>query len=45
VGNHQIREVGTFVYLGSVDKQEGTDRDATARTGKTRIALVMLKNI
>ena len=41
-----IREVESFVYLGSVvDQQGGTDRDVTARIGKARAAFVMLKNI
>ena len=46
VDNHQIREVESFVYLGSVvDRQGGTDRDVIARIGKARGAFVMLKNI
>ena len=46
VGGEPIREVESFVYLGSVvDHQEGTDRDVTARIGKARAAFVMLKNI
>ena len=46
VGGEPIREVGSFVYLGSVaDKQGGTDRDVTARIGKARAAFVMFKNI
>ena len=46
VGGEPIREVESFVYLGSVvDHQGGTDRDVTARIGKTRSAFVMLKNI
>nr|KAG5698684.1 hypothetical protein BaRGS_022572 [Batillaria attramentaria] len=36
----------SFVYLGSVvDGQGGTDRDVTARIGKARAAMVMLKNV
>ena len=45
-GGKPIREVESFVYLGSViDQQEGTDRDVTARISKARAAFVMLKNI
>ncbi|OOY36395.1 hypothetical protein BOV89_12810 [Solemya velum gill symbiont] len=41
-----IREVKSFVYLGSViNQQGGTDRDVTARIGKARAAFVILKNI
>ena len=46
VGGQPIREVESFVYLGSVvDQQGGTDRDVTARIGKARAAFVILKNI
>ena len=46
VGGEPIREVESFVYLGSVvDQQGGTDRDVTARIVKARAAFVMLKNI
>ena len=46
VGGEPIKEVESFVYLGSVvDHQGGTDRDVTARIGKVRAAFVMLKNI
>ena len=46
VGGEPIREVESFVYLGSViDQQGGIDRDVTARIGKTRTAFVMLRNI
>nr|KAG5701649.1 hypothetical protein BaRGS_019338 [Batillaria attramentaria] len=46
VGGERIREVESFVYLGSVvDGKGGTDRDITARIGKARAAMVMLKNI
>ena len=46
VGGEPIKEVESFVYLGSVvDKQGGTDRDVAARIGKARGAFVMLKNI
>ena len=46
VGGEPIREVESFVYLGSVvDHQGGTDRDVTARIGKARAAFVMHKNI
>ena len=44
VGGEPIWEVESFVYLGSViDQQGGTDREVTARIGKARAALVMLK--
>ena len=46
VDGKPLREVDSFVYLGSViDSQGGTDRDITARIGKARAAFVMLKNI
>ena len=46
VAGNPIKEVESFVYLGSVvDKQGGTDRDVAARIGKARGAFVMLKNI
>ena len=46
VGGEPIREVESFVYLGSVvDRQGGTDRDVAARIGKARGAFVMLKII
>ena len=46
VGGEPIREVESFVPLGSVvDHQGGTDRDVTARIGKARAAFVLLKNI
>nr|KAG5708424.1 hypothetical protein BaRGS_026151 [Batillaria attramentaria] len=46
VGGEPIREVESSVYLGSVvDGQGGTDRDVTARIGKARAAMVMLKNV
>nr|KAG5704036.1 hypothetical protein BaRGS_032125 [Batillaria attramentaria] len=46
VGGEPIREVESFVYLGSVaDGQGGTDRDITARIGKARAPMIMLKNI
>ena len=46
VDGEPIREVHSFIYLGSaVDRQGGTDRDVTARIGKARAAFVMLKNI
>ena len=45
-GGEPIRELESFVYLGSVvDQRGGTDRDVTARIGKARAAFVMLKNI
>ena len=46
VGGEPIRDVESFVYLGSVvDHQGGTDRDVTARIGKARAAFTMLKII
>ena len=46
VGGEPVKEVESFVYLGSViDKQGGTDRDVAARIGKARGAFVTLKNI
>nr|KAG5706650.1 hypothetical protein BaRGS_005720 [Batillaria attramentaria] len=46
VGGEPIREVESFVYLAIVaDGQGGTDRDVTARIGKARAAMVILKNI
>ena len=46
VEGESIREVQSFIYLGSVvDRQGGTDQDVKARTGKARAAFVMLKNI
>ena len=44
VGGEPVREVESFVYLGSVvDQQGGADRDVTARI-KARTAFVILKN-
>ena len=46
VGGEPLREVESFVYLGSMaDQQGGTDRDIIARIGKARAAFVMLKKI
>ena len=46
VGGEPIREVESFVYLGSVvDQQVGSDWGVTARVGKVRAAFIMLKNI
>ena len=46
VGGEPIRQVESFVYLGSVvEKQGGTDRNVTARICKARAAFLMLKNI
>ena len=46
VNGEPVKEVESFVYLGSViDKQGGTDRDVAARIGKARGAFVTLKNI
>ena len=45
-GGEPIREMESFVYLGSVvDQQEDTDRDVTLIIFKARAAFVMLKNI
>ena len=46
VGGEPIREVESFVYLGSVvDQQGGMDQDITltARIGKARAAFITLK--
>ena len=44
-GEH-VKEVESFVYLGSVvDKKGGTDKDVKARVGKARGAFVLLKKI
>ena len=44
VGEEPIKEVESFVYLGSViDQQGGTDQDVTDRIGKARAVFVMLK--
>ena len=44
VDGEPIREVDSFIYLGSaVDRQGGMDRDVTARIGKARAVFVMLK--
>ena len=46
VGGQAIKEVDSFVYLGSVvNKQGGTDRDVAARIGKARAAFIILRNI
>ena len=46
VGGEPIKEVESFVYLGSViDQQGGTDRDVTAIVGKARGAFVMLEKV
>ena len=46
VSGEPIREVDSFIYLGSaVDRQGGMDRDVTARIGKAIAVFVMLKNI
>ena len=45
-GGKPIREMESFVYLGSVvDQQEDTDRDVTLIIFKARAAFVILKNI
>ena len=45
-GGEPIREMESFVYLGSVvDQQEDTGRDVTLIIFKARAAFVMLKNI
>ncbi|XP_061171868.1 uncharacterized protein LOC133181367 [Saccostrea echinata] len=46
VGGEPIKEVESFIYLGSVvDRQGGTDRDIRSTIGKARTAFTMLKNI
>lgn len=46
VGVKSIKEVESFIYLGSVvDRQGGTDGDIKSRIGKARTAFSMLKNI
>ena len=46
IGGEPIKEVESFVYLGSVeDKQGGMDRDVETRIGKARGSFDMLKNI
>ena len=46
VDGEPIKEVESFVYLGSIiDEKGGTDRDVSARIGKARGAFVMLKKI
>lgn len=45
VGGEPIREVDSFVYLGSaVDRQGGTDFDVKVRIGKAQVAFVMPRN-
>ena len=45
-GGEPIREVESFVYLGSmIDKQGGTVRDVTARIGKAKAVFIIVKNI
>ena len=46
VGGKPIKEVESFVYLGStITKQGGTDVDVTSRIGKARGAFIMLKKV
>ena len=46
VGGEPIKEVESFVYLGStITKQGGTDEDVTSRIGKARDAFIMLPNV
>ncbi|XP_056022085.1 uncharacterized protein LOC130054973 [Ostrea edulis] len=46
IGGEPIREVESFIYLGSVmDRQGGTDRDIKSRIDKAGAAFTMLKNI
>ena len=46
VGGKPIKEVESFVYLGStITKQGGTDEDVTSRIGKARGAFIMLKKV
>ena len=46
VGGKPIKEVESFVYLGStITKQGGTDEDVTSRIGKARGAFIMLRKV
>ena len=46
VGGEAIKEVESFIYLGSVvDRHGGTDCDIKSRIGKARTAFTILKNI
>ena len=46
VGGKPIKEVESYVYLGStITKQGGTDEDVTSRIGKIRGAFIMLKKV
>ena len=46
VGGKPIKEVESFVYLGStITKQGGTDEGVTSRIGKARGAFIMLKKV
>ena len=46
VGGEPIKEVESFVYLGStITKQSGTDEDVTSRIGKARSAFITLKKM
>ena len=46
VGGEPIKDVESFVYLGStITKQGGTFADVTSRIGKTRGAFIMLKKV
>ena len=46
VGGKPIKEVESFVYLGSTNtKQGGTDEDVTSRIGKARGAFIMLRKV
>ena len=44
VGGEPIREVESFVYVGSVaDQHGGRDRGVTTRIGKARAVFIMFK--
>ena len=46
MGGKPIKEVESFVYLGSIiTKQGGADEDVTSRIGKARGAFIMLKKV
>ena len=46
VGGEPIKEVESFLYLGStITKQGGTDEDVLPRIGKARGAFIMLKKV
>ena len=46
MGGKPIKEVESFVYLGStITKQGGTDEDVTSRIGKQTCHSIELKNL